>query len=94
MANQRARLAATDQLEARTWLAGLVCRTFPCRFVTLGLTPAPDQGDPNTIKHKMRQKTHFNGFLGPFRPNLVLSRVKIFLVNVKRFVVHPALYGK
>ena len=39
---------------------GLVCRTFPCRFVTLGLTPTSEQGDPNTIKHRLEaKKTHF-----------------------------------
>ena len=33
--------------------AELVCRTFPCRFVTLELTPAAEEGDPNTIKHRL-----------------------------------------
>ena len=46
LANQRAWSAILWPMRGPD---GLVCRTFPCRFVTLGLTPAPDQGDPNTI---------------------------------------------
>ena len=92
LANQRAPLPAPDQSEARVWLAGLVCRTFPCRFVTLGLTP----GWPKHNKTQMRKRTHFNGFLGPFRPklNLWFSRMFGFTVWCKKVFVHPMLYGK
>ena len=42
--------------------AELVCRTFPCRFVTLGLTPAAEEGDPNTINLRLGRENILMGF--------------------------------
>ena len=71
--------------------AELVCRTFPCRFVTLELTPAAEEGDPNTIKHRL-ENILMGFYIDTFRTKLRLFRRRptlVLFVNVKMFSCAP-----